>query len=211
MHPLCSRRKQTNGLEYSLTLTIPRIRWACTLPGRRQHFRILVADHNHPLWTYMLIQLCPLTVSLTWAVNYTHLAALTLRYSEWYWYCLECDGSPIQCLATFEVECPDKNAALQCSGTVGPTIWCRNMDNAEIRHAENRGLPHVLPAPHSWDTLVWLHLECRSCRSNTWRDHRHTSRLQRRRLALFGHVRTCSDMFVDFRIPFEPMLPSVCA
>jgi len=66
----------------------------------------------------------------------------------------QCDGSPIQCLATVEVEYPYKNAALQCSGKVSPTIWYQNMDNTEIRHAENRGLPHVLPALHSWDTLV---------------------------------------------------------
>jgi len=30
-------------------------------------------------------------------------------------------------------------------------------------------------APHSWHVMVWLHLECRSCRSNTWREHHHAS------------------------------------
>jgi len=70
-----------------------------------------------------------------------------------------------------------------CPCKVSPTVWCRNMDNAEIRRAKNQ----VLPAPHSWDTMILLHLECRSCRSNTRRDHCHT-----RSETSTGVVETCS-------------------
>jgi len=76
------------------------------------------------------------------------------------------------------------------SSNVFLIIWCRNMCNAEIRRAQNRGLPHIKPAPHSWDMLMWLHLECRSCRSNTWREHRRTGTE-----TSTGVVRTCSSTF----------------
>jgi len=151
------------------------------------------------------------TLESTDCFTYPHGQSITLICPFYHWdikkdrYCLECDGSPIQCLATVEVESPYKNTASQCSGKVSPTIWCRNMDNAEIRRAENRGLPHVLLAPHSRDTLVWLYLEVVD------RTHGESiaAQVQRRRLALFGHVRRLSDtvpanaalrLYIDARV-----------
>jgi len=66
------------------------------------------------------------------------------------------------------------------------------MDNAEIRRAENRGLPHVLPAPHSCDT-IWYDFISNAEVFDRTREGSIAEQVQRRRLALYGYVCRLSD------------------
>jgi len=89
---------------------------------------------------------------------------------------------------------PYKNAALQCSGKVIPTIWCRNMDivNAETRRAENQAF-HMfcqrrILGIRWYDFISNAEVVDRTCEESIA-----GAQVQRRRLALFGHIRLLSD------------------
>jgi len=185
--PLCSLRKQTNSREYSLTLTMLRIRWSCTLPGQRQNFRILVVDHNHPLWTYMAIQLSPLTASLTWAVNYTHLAVLPLRYSEGlvlprvWWVNYPMSGDSWGRVSI-------QNAALQCSGNVyGAKTWTMLKSDLQKIEAFHMSCHRCILGIRWYDFMSNADVVDRIPEESI------AAQVQRRRVALFGHVRWLSD------------------